>query len=170
MPGDERIIEAWAHKGKKVAATSKRLIIRSAKGGKDVTTILYDDIARIERHAEAPWAVLAVGALATAFLVAQKLMGLGLLDPLIPAPVLRALCPSGFQGVTGALTALLPLVPAAIAVAAFLPAVKRGYIVHYGSSRKLFLPESFGKALRLADKFTPKELFGADGKRRADGI
>ena len=34
MPGDERIIEAWAHKGKKVAATSKRLIVRSAKGGR----------------------------------------------------------------------------------------------------------------------------------------
>jgi D-inositol-3-phosphate glycosyltransferase len=163
MPGDERVIEAWAHKGKKVAATSKRLIVRSAKGGKEVTTILYDDIASIERHAEAPWAVLAVGALATGFLVAQEVMGLGLLSPL--APVLSSgLLPLGFPGATQALTALLSLVPAAIAVAAFLPAVKRGYIVHYGSSRKLFLPESFGKALRLANKLTPKELFGVDGE------
>ena len=69
MPGDERIIEAWAHKGKKVAATSKRLIVRSAKGGKEVTSILYDDIARIEWHAEAPWALLGIGALATAALL-----------------------------------------------------------------------------------------------------
>ena len=141
MPGDERIIEAWAHKGKKVAATSKRLIVRSAKGGREVTTILYGDIARIERHAEAPWAVLAVGALATGFLAAQTVMGLGLLYPLAAA-LSSALSPLGLPGATGALTTLLPLVPAAIAVAAFLPAVKRGYIVHYGSSRKLFLPEA----------------------------
>ncbi len=169
MPGDERIIEAWAHKGKKVAATSKRLIVRSAKGGREVTTILYGDIARIERHAEAPWAVLAVGALATGFLAAQTVMGLGLLYPLAAA-LSSALSPLGLPGATAALTTLLPLVPAAIGVAAFLPAVKRGYIVHYGSSRKLFLPESFGKALKLADKFTPKELFGSDGKQRVEGI
>ncbi|MDA4115218.1 MAG: glycosyltransferase family 4 protein [Thaumarchaeota archaeon] len=168
MPGDERIIEAWAHKGKKVAATSKRLIVRSAKGGKEVTTILYDDIARIERHAQAPWAVLAVGALATSFLVAQGVMGLGLLSPLTPV-LSSGLLPLGFPGATEALTVLLPLVPAAIAVAAFLPAVKRGYVVHYGSSRKLFLPESFGKALRLANKLTPKELFGVDGEPATKG-
>lgn len=110
MPGDERIIEAWAHKGKKVAATSKRLIVRSAKGGREVTTILYGDIARIERHAEAPWAVLAVGALATGFLAAQTVMGLGLLYPLAAA-LSSALSPLGLPGATAALTTLLPLNP-----------------------------------------------------------
>ena len=65
---------------------------------------------------------------------------------------------------TGTIVALLPFLPVAVAAAAFLPAVKRGYLVHYGSSRKLFLPESFGKALRLANKLTPKELFGVDGE------
>jgi D-inositol-3-phosphate glycosyltransferase len=163
MPGDERIIEAWAHKGKKVAATSKRLIVRSAKGGKEVTSILYDDIARIEWHAEAPWALLAIGALATAGLLTQTVLGLGLLRSLGPG-IHSALSPLGLSGMTGTIVASLPFLPVAAAAAAFLPAVKRGYLVHYGSSRKLFLPESFGKALRLANKLTPKELFGVDGE------
>jgi D-inositol-3-phosphate glycosyltransferase len=163
VPGDERIIEAWAHKGKRVAATSKRLIVRSAKGGREVTTILYDDIARIEKHSEAPWALLGLGALASAALLAQKMLGLGLLNPLGPV-ISSALSPLGLSGMTGTLEVLLPFLPVLVAAAAFLPAVKRGYLVHYGPSRKLFLPERFGKALRLADKLSPKELFHADGK------
>ena len=162
MPGDERIIEAWAHKGKRVAATSKRLIVRSAKGGKEVTTILYDDIARIERHLEAPWALLGIGALATAVLLTETVLGLGLLLSLEPG-IASALSPLGFAGLTGSIVASLPFFPVAVAAAAFFRAVKRGYLVHYGSSRKLFLPESFGKALRLANKLTPKELFLVDG-------
>lgn len=163
MPGDERIIEAWAHKGKKVAATSKRLIVRSAKGGREVTSILYDDIAQIERHAEAPWALLGIGALATAGLLTQRILGLGLLHSLGPG-ISSALSLLGLSGVTGTLITSLPFLPVIVAAAAFLPAVKRGYLVHYGSSRKLFLPERFGKALRLANKLTPKELFGVDGE------
>jgi len=168
MPGDERIIEAWVHKGKKVAATSKRLVVRSAESGKVATTILYDDIARIEWHAEAPWALLGLGAVATAVLLAQNVLGLGWLDSLGPR-ISSALSPLGLSGTAGTLIAWLPFLPILVAAAAFLPAVKRGYLVHYGSSRKLFLPERFGKALRLADKLTPKDLFGADGKPTAKG-
>ena len=62
---------------------------------------------------------------------------------------------------------MLPFVPAVVAAAAFLPSVKNGYVVHYGSSRKLFLPCKFGKALRLAEKLTPKELFGVDAEAAA---
>jgi D-inositol-3-phosphate glycosyltransferase len=163
MPGDERIIEAWAHKGRRVAATSKRLIVRSAKGGREVTSILYDDIARIERHFEAPWALLGMGALATGALLAQAALGLGLLHPLGPG-VSSALSQLGLPGMTATLLAALPFIPIVAAAAAFFPAVKRGYLVHYGSSRKLFLPESFGKALRLANKLTPKELFTVEGE------
>jgi len=168
MPGDERIIEAWVHKGKKVAATSKRLVVRSAESSKEVTSILYDDIARIEWHAEAPWALLALGALTTAVLLAQEVMGLGWLDSLSPG-ISSALSPLGLSGMAGAVITWLPFLPVAVAAAAFLPAVKRGYLVHYGSSRKLFLPERFVKALRLADKLTPKDLFGVDGEPIAKG-
>jgi glycosyltransferase involved in cell wall biosynthesis len=163
MPGDERIIEAWVHKGKKVAATSKRLIVRSAKGSRDVTSVLYDDIARIEKHAEAPWTILGLGALATALLLAQNFVGLGLLRYLAPWTS-SALSPFGLSGMAGTLVDLIPFVPVLVAGAGFFSAVKRGYLVHYGSSRKLFLPDRFGKALKLADKLTPKELLGVDGE------
>jgi glycosyltransferase involved in cell wall biosynthesis len=163
MPGDERIIEAWVHKGKKVAATSKRLIVRSAKGSRDVTSVLYDDIARIEKHAEAPWTILGLGALATALLLAQNLVGLGLLRYLVPWTS-SALSLFGLSGMAGTLVELIPFVPVLVAGAGFFSAVKRGYLVHYGSSRKLFLPDRFGKALKLADKLTPKELLGVDGE------
>ena len=163
MPGDERIIEAWAHKGKRVAATSKRLVVRSARGGREATSILYDDIARIEWHAEAPWALLGIGALATAALLTQTVLGLGLLRSFGP-DISSALSPLGLSGTTGTIIASLPFLPLVVAAAVFLPAVKRGYLVHYGPSRKLFLPESFGKALKLANKLTPRELFGVDGE------
>ena len=163
MPGDERIIEAWVHKGKKVAATSKRLIVRSATGSRDVTSVLYDDIARIEKHAEAPWAVLGLGALATAILLAQNLMGFGLLRYLVPFTS-SVLSPFGLSGIAGTLVDLVPFIPVVFAGAGFFSAVKRGYLVHYGSSRKLFLPDRFGNALKLADKLTPKELLRVDGE------
>lgn len=159
--GDERIIEAWAHKGRKVAATSRRLIVRSAKSGNRVTSILYDDISRIEKHVEAPWAALGLGAAATGLLVAQRMLGYGLLRPLTPL-LSSALLSIGFPGALGTLTTVLPFVPAVVAAAAFLSSVRNGYVVHYGPSRKLFLPSKFVKALRLADKLTPNELFGVD--------
>lgn len=166
MPEDERIMEAWVHKGRKVAATSKRLIVRSAKSGTKVTTILYDDISSIERHAEAPWPTLALGALATGLLVAQGILGFGLLTPLTPV-LSSALLSIGFPSATGALTTLLPFIPAIVAVAAFLSSVKNGYLVRYGSSRKLFLPVKFAKALRLADRLTPNELFRVEPEAAA---
>ncbi len=163
MPSDEHIIEAWVHKGQRVAATSRRLIVRSAKSGKQVTSVPYDEIARIVRHSEAPWALLAIGALATAFLLAERIAGLGLLASLNPA-VLSALSPLGLSAVTGPLMAALPFLPVLACAAVFALTIKPGYVVHYGSSGKLFLPSKFAKALRLADKLTPNDLFGADGE------
>ncbi len=165
MPGDERVIEAWVHKGKKVAATSKRLIVRSAESGKEATTILYEDIARIEKHAEAPWAALFVGVAATTLLLAEGVIGLGLLKS-VTALLSYGLSPLGFSGAVGVVTTWLPFVPAAAAGVAFLSAAKRGYLIHYGSSRKLFLPGKFLKALRLADKLTPRDLFVSEGEKR----
>jgi D-inositol-3-phosphate glycosyltransferase len=162
MPGDERIIEAWVHNGQKVAATSRRLIVKSVDGGKEVTSVPYDDISRIVRHAEAPWALLGVGAVATTLLLAQRIMKLGLLKSLSPE-ISSALSPLGLSGVTGTLITVLPFFPVVVTAAVFAFAVKRGYLVHYGSSRKLFLPSKFAKALRLADKLTPNDLFAAEG-------
>jgi len=160
MSGDEEVIEAWVGKGQTVTATSRRLIVRSVRGGRnDVTTVPYDDISSILPHAEAPWKALGIGGLATIFLLGQRILGFGLLNPLAPA-VSSLLSPLQLSSITPTLLLLLPFLPVGAAGAAFLLALDRGYIVRYGGSRKLFLPNSFVKALRLAEKLTAKDLFG----------
>ncbi len=163
MPGDERVIEAWVHKGQKVAATSRRLIVRSVASGREVTSVPYDDISKIVPYAEAPWALLGIGAFATTLLLAQRIAGLGVLKSLGPS-ISSGLSLFGLSGSTGILITLLPFFPVVVAALLFLRAVNRGYLVQYGPSRKLFLPSKFAKALRLADKLTPNELFAVDGE------
>jgi D-inositol-3-phosphate glycosyltransferase len=162
LSSDERVIEAWVHDGRRVAATTRRLVVRSAKTGRELTSVAYEDISRIVPHAEAPWTVLGIGALATVILVAQRILGFGILGFAGPA-ISYALSPLALSGLTGVLVALLPFVPVAAAALAFSLAVKHGYIVKYGSSSQLFLPRTFSKALRLADKLTPNDLFGVEG-------
>jgi D-inositol-3-phosphate glycosyltransferase len=171
LPADERVIEAWVHDGRRVAATTRRLVVRSAKTGRELTSVAYEDISRIVPHSEAPWTLLGIGALATVLLVAQRILGLGLLGLAGPA-ISYALSPLALPGLANVLVAVLPFVPVAAAAAAFSLAVKRGYLVKYGSSGQLFLPKTFAKALRLADKLTPKDLFGVDAdaaKTAGDG-
>jgi D-inositol-3-phosphate glycosyltransferase len=157
MSGDERVIEAWVHKGQRVAATTKRLIVRSVKTGKEITTVPYTEISKIAPHAEGPWAVLAAGAIATLLLVGQRIAGIGVLQQFTPE-ISRALSPLGLSEITSTLVAVLPFFPIVVGSAAFLLAVNRGYLIQYGPSRRLFLPDSFVKALQLADRLTPEPL------------
>ncbi|HUI00089.1 MAG TPA: glycosyltransferase family 4 protein [Nitrososphaerales archaeon] len=162
MPEDERIIEAWVHKGQNVAATSKRLIVRSVVGGNnEVTSVPYDEISNIVPYSEVHWAVLGIGAAATMALVAQRIAGLGLLSRLAP-PVSNALASFGLAGLTGTLMTVLPFIPVALGALIFGLAINRGFVVQYGTSRRLFLPGKFIKALRLADKLTPNDLFAGE--------
>ena len=58
------------------------------------------------------------------------------------------------------LTPSVDFLPLAISVVVFLSTAKRGYLVLSDPHRTAFVPESFIKALRLADKLAPDELFG----------
>ena len=162
MPDDERVIEAWVHNGQRVAATSKRLIVRPAEKGKAATSVPYQDISKIVPHSEAPWAVLVVGAVATMLLVLQRMIGLDLLRPFLSPAIFSALSTVGLSEMTPVMTGLLPLLPVITAGAIFFLAMNRGYMVQYGSSHTLFLPRKFGKALKLAGKLTPGELATGD--------
>jgi D-inositol-3-phosphate glycosyltransferase len=162
MPDDERVIEAWVHNGQRVAATSKRLIVRPAERGKAPTSVPYQDISKIVPHSEARWAVLVVGAVATMLLVLQRMIGLDLLRSFLSPAIFSALSTVGLSEMTPVMTALLPLLPVIVAGAIFFLAMNRGYMVQYGSSHTLFLPRKFGKALKLAGKLTPGELATAD--------
>jgi D-inositol-3-phosphate glycosyltransferase len=161
MSDDERVIEAWVHNGQRVAATSRRLIVRSAERGKEATSVPYEDISKIFPHSEAPWAVLVMGALATLLLVLQRAIGLDILMPLLSPAIFSALSTVGLAEMTPEMTAFLPFVPVILAGAVFFLAMNQGYVVQYGPSHTLFLPRKFGKALRLAGKLTPGELLAA---------
>lgn len=166
MSKDEQVIEAWVHKGQRVAATTRRLIVRPEGRRNHVTSVMYDDISNIEPHAEAPWMALWIGALSTVLLLSQRIAGLALISS-HSTGISNALSPMGLSGATGAIVALLPFLPIALGVAVFVLEINRGFLVRYGGSRKLFLPSKFAKALRLADKLTPRELFGKDSDRQA---
>ena len=56
-----------------------------------------------------------------------------------------------------------PLLILLISLLALLAASQKGYELEYGDSRRLFLPEEFAKAFRIADEQTPRDLFGVGG-------
>lgn len=163
MPGEERIVEAWVNKGQKVAATSKRLIVRSVERGRDVISIPYSEIAKVVRYVKAPWPVLGLGISATFLLLASRILGLGIISSLSPG-IEWLFSGFGLSSLTKPLVTMMPFIPFVVSVAAFSLALKEGYLIHYGASKKIFLPKEFLKALRLADKLTPNNLFADEAE------
>ncbi|MGH9918177.1 MAG: glycosyltransferase family 4 protein [Nitrososphaerales archaeon] len=160
---DESVIDAWALKSQRVAATSIRLIVRSAKGGRSAVTIPYKEIAKIARVSRAPWAVLGLGASLTLALLLARLLHLGV-TPGYAMPVLSVVTVAfGLGNATGTLADLLPFLPLVLSSIAFLGRIHQGYQIEYGESKeKLFLPKRFLRALRLVDDLTPNSLFDDD--------
>ncbi|MDG7006012.1 MAG: glycosyltransferase family 4 protein, partial [Nitrososphaerota archaeon] len=117
MSGDERVIEAWSHNGQRVAATTRRLIVRSIPSGREMISVPYDDISTIRPHAEAPWTALGVGAIATVALLAQRVAGFQVLHPLVPV-LSSLLSPLAASGAAATVVTLLPFVPLAASAAA----------------------------------------------------
>jgi glycosyltransferase involved in cell wall biosynthesis len=157
MTSEERVLDAWVSKGQKVAVTSNRLVIRSAKSTKEVVSIPYDEIVRVATFIKAPWALLVAGLAATVVLLGQRIVGLGLISHFQPE-IMTAMTALGHPGLTQQIVTLLPLLPFAISGAGFAAGLSKGYVVMFGTAGKVFLPKEFRKALRFADKMTPKDL------------
>ncbi len=164
MSAEERVMEAWAYGDQKVAATSNRLIIRSAaKKGKNAIVIPYNEIAKIVRHIKAPWPILGVGVSATSLLLLQRILLPDPVSNVIGPPLITALSPFGLGGLAYTLVTGLPLLPLLVSSVAFVLMLKEGFVIHYGPAKaRIFLPKRFAKALRLADRLTPKNLFVLD--------
>jgi len=158
MSSGEQVIEAQVSNGQRVAATTKRLVITSAQGGKAAVIIPYNQIVKIVRWVRAPWSTLGAGLGVTVFLIGERILHLGLIDRLQPE-ILFVLSKDGHPELTLLTLTLLPLAPLTVTLIAFVARLSRGYLVRYGTEGKLFLPKEFLKALRLADKLTPKDLF-----------
>jgi hypothetical protein len=164
MPGEERVMEAWAHGGQNVAATSSRLIIRSAaQRGKDAIIIPYNEIAKIVRHVKAPWPIISLGITVTALLLLQELVGLGLVSRILGSGISAFLSTFGLAELTSSLVVILLLLPLFVSIIAFALMLKEGYVIHYGpAKRRIFLPKRFVKALKLAARLTPNDMFVVD--------
>lgn len=162
VQAEERIIDVWTRKGRRVAATSKRLFVGSLKSGREVVSIPYSEISKIARHSKAHWSVIGTGAFITLLLIVLRVMKMGIVSYLKPGlqSLLSAL---GLPGLTQALVDALPFLPLIVAVLAFLVTIQEGYLVYYGVSKRAFLPEYFLKALKLADRLTPNDLFAEGG-------
>ena len=153
----EKLVEARVQGGKKLAVTTKRLVMSSAVGGKRIISIPYTEIVGIEKSAKRSWGILAIGLVLSiaglAFeLLAPAQMG-GLLNSAKVIPIVGA-----SKLFASALRALLPGVPLIAAAAVYLARVKVGYVVQYGKSQRVFLEREFGRALRMADSLTDKNL------------
>ena len=158
MKSEERLLEALVSKGVRVVATTTRLIVSSAKEGKNAISVPYNEITRIRKHAEAPWGTIAVGLGATLALIVSRLTRLPL-DSVLTTSLQNLSSEYGMRLSASLLANMLLFVPLLIGTLIFLLRISRGYVVIYGASKKLFLPEAFLKALKLADRVTPNRLF-----------
>lgn len=160
-PG-EKLLEAWVKKGSKVAITTRRLIVDSAKGG-NPAIIPLAEINLVRKRLKIPWRALAVGVLATVVLFV-----LAALDPpgaWSPEPWLPSWAASLPVGEVPALAFSLASVPAGIALLVVLFGSRRGFSVLYGHEKEVFVPAEFAKALRIADELTPQSLFTREEPR-----
>jgi D-inositol-3-phosphate glycosyltransferase len=158
--GEERIMEAWAYGGQNVAATSRRLIIRSAKTGRRAIIIPYNEIAKVVRYVKAPWPILVLGVSATLLLLSEEILGLGLIERFLGPEISTAFSSFGLPELPSMLLAMLPFLPLFLSIVAFALMRREGFLVQYGPAKdRIFLPKRFVKALRLADKLTPNDLF-----------
>lgn len=151
---DEKLIEAWVKKGYKVAVTTKKLLVDSAKGGAR-TAIPLGEIVRFRRHRKFSWKALALGGAASLVLSSVVLFEAQVTDSLKG----WLLSQSGYAGPD--ILWVFVLLPASVSFVFLLLTSNEGYQIVYGV-RKLFLPMDFVKALRIADELTPKDLFQPD--------
>lgn len=153
----ERLVEARVQGGKKLAVTTKRLIMSSANGGKRIISVPYSEIVRIDELARHRWGVLAIG-------LALSVAGFALefLAPTQLGALLRSVGVLSIVSVSGtlatALRVIIPGIPLIVAVAIYIVRVRVGYVIQYGESQKVFLEREFGRALRIADSLTEKNL------------
>jgi len=163
-PG-EKVIEAWAKKGGRVAVTTRRLIIDTAKGGR-VVVVPLSQIIKIDRRYGLSRGFLAAGAIASVGFLLAKAANQTLMDY-----VQREIISLGnglLPGLGGVSVQALGFLPLGISVALILLGSKRGYWVVYGANKGAFLPSEFKKAVGVVERLVPEPLLpGAEVRKLA---
>jgi glycosyltransferase involved in cell wall biosynthesis len=154
----EKLVEASVKGSRKVAVTTKRLIMSSTKSNRQVTSVPYAEITGVHMRERRRWLVLLVGVVLSAIVLCTLL--------LLPRQLGGAFSSLGVTPVIGgsnvqdnAFGIGISLVPLVIAMAVFFKKVEEGFVVYYGKAQKVFLEREFGKALRIAQSLSENRLF-----------
>jgi D-inositol-3-phosphate glycosyltransferase len=162
----EQLIEARVHAGRRVAVTTKRIIVSSAKGGKSLISVPLEEIVGISRRVKRRWRILLVGLMLSAVGFVIELQAPNqfatVLSYFEQIPLVGA---SNSTGIV--LRILLPLLPLFTAVVWFFGTFKEGYGIQYGEKKALFLERDFIKALRTVDSMVERRLFPQPTERLA---
>ncbi|MDA4134721.1 MAG: glycosyltransferase family 4 protein [Thaumarchaeota archaeon] len=153
MAVDEVTLEAMVDGGTTVVLTNRSMIVRSSDHDARAITMPIEDLTSITVHTRSLWYIPAMGLGATFLLLVSRLLH-SPLESFIASSV--ATLPGG-----SLLDAIIPFIPALIAVPLFLASTRRGYVVH-GGGRKVFVPSKFLRLLQLADRLSPSDLFMGD--------
>jgi glycosyltransferase involved in cell wall biosynthesis len=153
----EQVLDAWVSRQQRVVATTHSLVIDWLGTGKKAIVIPYNEITKIVSHAQS-------SRLSRALWIGFGATLLWLLARFADVPAVVAFD----QSLARSAAAYLPSSAAAflVAVTPFIPLFissvvypltrKKGYLVFFGASKKLFLPKEFLKALKFADKSIPE--------------
>lgn len=154
---EEKTIDAWVSRGMRVAATNRGLLIEDSRGGETVR-IQYDELTVVTPRVNYSRAALLLGGSATVLLLLERALGLNIEARL--AAQLSLLVPASVHGALSSMVWFAgPFVPLALGAIYTLLTAEQGYLVHRGEKEPVFLSREFEKALRLADKLTPHDLF-----------
>jgi D-inositol-3-phosphate glycosyltransferase len=158
----EKVLEAWVKDNYRVILTTERLNVIPLKKVREAASIPLREIRRVRFQVRALWAALAAGAIATLFLILGRILPGGW-SLMIDDKIMGFASAYGLSSpLTSILDAAIIISPLAVASLVFVFSVRRGYLVLFGDSRKTFVPATFIKALRLANKLTPEDLFGGE--------
>ncbi len=155
----EKVLEAWVKNNYRVVVTTQKLTIVPLKKAKEAVSIQLNEIKKIRYHVKAFWSALWVGAGATLLFIGARILGWNW-DVVLKDELYNLVSVRGFSIPQSSLVTpsiiFLPLIVSAIV---FVLTAKGGYLILFDASKGTFVPKTFTKALRLAEKLTPEELF-----------
>jgi glycosyltransferase involved in cell wall biosynthesis len=163
VPLEEHTIEAWVSKRLRVVATNRRLVIGSIMNGKGAVSVHYNEMKKIVYHVRTYWFVPLIGLGITMSMLMTRILYPSF-SILLKKSMELMVASLGFENFTASFVIALPFIPLIASSLIFLSSFKRGYLMIYGVSEKIFLPREFQKALQLADRLTPQNLFADNDK------
>jgi hypothetical protein len=148
----ENVIGTWSYGTRKIVATTKRLFIQSGWISRKTIEFPYRSITSIEYTRRYEWGILLFGSLLSTFLLIEPS-----LRPIFSRTLLSrieqllhlTLQNNGFPlDLPSFLADSIPLLPICAAIIIFAFQARKGFSLHGVSSKPIYLPHSFDKAIK----------------------